>query len=43
VGLVPKGLQELFQIRRKLGVQFEVVFETYMVELYLDQLHDLLA
>jgi hypothetical protein len=40
---VPRGLEELYKIRRKLGAQFEMVFETYMVELYLDQLHDLLA
>ena len=36
LGLVPRGLEELYRIRQKLGAQFEVVFETYMVELYLD-------
>jgi len=43
-GLVPRGLEELFRLKeKKTGAQITIGFEVYMVELYLDQLHDLLA
>jgi hypothetical protein len=42
-GIVPRALEELFTLRKNKELSYTVVFECYMVELYLDQLHDLLA
>lgn len=43
-GIVPRALQELFLIKQRMEKTgaYSIVFECYMVELYLDQLHDLL-
>ena len=45
MGIVPRAFMSMFQIRSRMEVdnQFEVSFECYMVELYLDKLHDLLT
>ena len=42
-GIVPRALEELFTLRKNKELSYTVKFECYMVELYLDQLHDLLA
>lgn len=42
-GIVPRALSELFSMRQKYEANgFTISFECYIVELYLDQLHDLL-
>lgn len=43
-GIVPRALEELFSIKRRLEKlqTFTVTFQCYMVELYLDKLQDLL-
>ena len=43
-GIVPRALQELFQLKNRLehNDHYSIKFECYMVELYLDQLIDLL-
>lgn len=43
-GIVPRALDELFMLKNKYEANhgFSISFECYIVELYLDQLHDLL-
>ena len=44
-GIVPRALSELFSLKERYekNQAFTVTFECYMIELYLDQLHDLFA
>lgn len=44
-GIVPRALDELFSLKTRYETQlgYTVTFECYIVELYLDQLHDLLC
>ena len=44
MGIVPRSFMEMFSIRQKLekDKHFTIKFECYMVEIYLDKLHDLL-
>ena len=45
MGIVPRSFMEMFNIKQKMEKDnhFEVNFECYMVELYLDKLNDLLV
>ena len=45
LGIVPRSFMEMFNIKNKLEKDghFNVKFECYMVELYLDKLLDLLT
>lgn len=44
MGIVPRSLMEMFKIRQKLEKDghYQVKFECYMIEIYLDKLNDLL-
>lgn len=44
-GIVPRSFMEMFQIKQRLEKDnhFSIKFECYMVEIYLDKLHDLLT
>lgn len=44
IGIVPRSFNEMFDIKQRMESHkmFDVSFECYMVELYLDKLNDLL-
>lgn len=43
-GIVPRGFHEMFNIKQRLEKDgaYQIQFQCYMVELYLDRLNDLL-
>jgi hypothetical protein len=45
MGIVPRSFKELFDLKAKMEIDghYQVSFECYMVELYLDRLIDLLS
>ena len=42
IGIAPRAIEELYSILENLGDSYDWVVSTYMVELYMDQLSDLL-